>query len=85
MKTLEEIEKEVLVERLKVFDWNKAKVAKSLGITIKTVYNKMSRWKIPYKKEEHIEQKRYDRPRTYGGHALPSQHILPQGRKRTSE
>jgi|WetSurMetagenome_2_1015567.scaffolds.fasta_scaffold1528039_1 DNA-binding NtrC family response regulator len=41
MKTLQEIEKEVILERLAAFNGNKTKTAQSLGVTLKTIYNKL--------------------------------------------
>ena len=41
MQTLEEMEKVALLERLEKFDYNMTRAAKSLGITCKTMYNKL--------------------------------------------
>ncbi len=39
--TLEQIEKELIRQRLQAFDGNKEKAAKSLGVSLKTIYNKL--------------------------------------------
>lgn len=39
--TLAEIEKLTILERLQSFEGNKTKAAASLGVTIKTLYNKL--------------------------------------------
>lgn len=41
MKTIAEMEKELIIERLNYFEGNKTQSAQSLGITIKTLYNKL--------------------------------------------
>jgi hypothetical protein len=41
MKTLREIESEVIRDRLLRLDWNKAAVAKSLGITVEGLKGKL--------------------------------------------
>ena len=44
--SLEEMERERIVEMLEHFGWNRAKSAKALGITPKTLYLKIKRYKI---------------------------------------
>ena len=39
--TLEELQKKIVIERYELMNRNKAKTAESLGITLKTVYNKL--------------------------------------------
>jgi len=41
MKTIAEMEQELIVERLEYFEGNKTQASLSLGITIKTLYNKL--------------------------------------------
>lgn len=41
MKTIAQVEQELITERLEEFKGNKTKAAQSLGITIKTLYNKL--------------------------------------------
>lgn len=43
VQTLEEVEMAHLMSTLKLFNGNKTKTAKALGITIKTLYNKLHR------------------------------------------
>ena len=45
-KTLEEIERDAIVATLEMLDGNKAKTARTLGISEKSIYNKMKRLKI---------------------------------------
>ena len=45
-KTLEEIERDAIVTTLEMLDGNKAKTARTLGISEKSIYNKMKRLKI---------------------------------------
>ena len=42
--TLYEIEREVILARFKYFEGNKMKTAASLGLTIKTLYNKLGEY-----------------------------------------
>lgn len=42
LPTLAELEREVILQRLELFEGNKQKAAKSLGISLKTIYNKIS-------------------------------------------
>lgn len=51
MSTLAEIEKDYILDVLKVVDGNKTKAAKILGITIKTLYNKLHEYGLMPKKE----------------------------------
>lgn len=55
MKTLFEIEKEVILERLNSFGGNKTKAAQSLGITLKTIYNKLHQYEKENKPVEVAE------------------------------
>lgn len=41
MKTISEVEREMIIERLEFYEGNKTQAALSLGITIKTLYNKL--------------------------------------------
>jgi DNA-binding NtrC family response regulator len=45
-RTLEEIERQAIIETLKACEGNKARSARSLGISEKSIYNKMKRLKI---------------------------------------
>ncbi len=45
-RTLEEIEKKVILERIKEFGGNKKKAAESLGIPVRTLYHKLKQWGI---------------------------------------
>lgn len=45
-KTLREIEKEEIIKRMEYYKGNKAQTAGTLGITIKTLYNKMKEYGI---------------------------------------
>ncbi|QEG23026.1 sigma-54-dependent transcriptional regulator [Mariniblastus fucicola] len=47
-KTLEEIERAAIIETLDMLGGNKAKSARTLGISEKSIYNKMKRLKIEY-------------------------------------
>ena len=44
--TLDQITKALLLERLVLLDGNKGRVAQSLGVTERTVYNMMHRYQI---------------------------------------
>jgi Nif-specific regulatory protein len=44
--TLETTERQLIIERLRLYHGDKAKVAKSLGISLRTLYNKLKEWKI---------------------------------------
>ncbi len=44
VKTLAEVEKEYILETLKSVNGSKAKAAKLLGVTVKTVYNKLHKF-----------------------------------------
>ncbi len=46
MKTIAEMEKQLITETLDQFEGNKTKAAASLGITIKTLYNKLHRYDL---------------------------------------
>ncbi len=46
LRTLDEINKEAVILRLKYFHGSKPETAKSLGCTIKTVYNWLNKWGI---------------------------------------
>lgn len=41
MKTIAEMERELIIERLAICEGNKTQTAMTLGITIKTLYNKI--------------------------------------------
>jgi transcriptional regulator with PAS, ATPase and Fis domain len=45
-KSLEEIEKEIIIGELKRYKWNKKRVCESLGIARSTLHNKMKQYKI---------------------------------------
>ena len=45
-KTLEQIERDAIIQTLKMLDGNKAQTARTLGISEKSIYNKMKRLKI---------------------------------------
>lgn len=44
--TLEELEKEYLLKVLQHTEWNKEKAARILGVSVKTVYNKIEKYQI---------------------------------------
>lgn len=44
--SMADIEKEVVTENLKFFDGNKSRVAKALGLSLKTIYNMVHKYKI---------------------------------------
>jgi Nif-specific regulatory protein len=44
--TLETTERQLIIERLRLYNGDKTKVAKSLGISLRTLYNKLKEWKI---------------------------------------
>lgn len=58
MKTISEMERELIIERMAYFEGNKTQTAHSLGITIKTLYNKLhefglfEQYKVGVKKPE---------------------------------
>lgn len=52
--TLEEIEKRVILHRLKVLEWNKTRTARSLGICIRTLRNKI----VQYREEGFFDETR---------------------------
>ncbi len=43
-RTFEEIEKSVILKRLEEFGGNRTKAAKSLGISLRTLFNKLKKW-----------------------------------------
>ncbi|MCK4306846.1 sigma-54-dependent Fis family transcriptional regulator, partial [candidate division WOR-3 bacterium] len=43
-RTLEKTEKELVLERLRAYGDNKSKTAKSLGISLRTLYYKLKEW-----------------------------------------
>lgn len=45
-KSLEEVEKAYIIHALDVLNGNKMKAAKALGITIKTLYNKLHQYDL---------------------------------------
>lgn len=52
MKTLREIEQEYIIQTMWYFKGNKIQAAKSLGISLKTLYNKLKKYgAIPAKME----------------------------------
>ena len=50
--TIADMEKEMIVDSIRFHGGNKTKAALSLGITTKTIYNKMEAYGIPLKAEE---------------------------------
>ena len=44
--TLDKTEKELVLERLKAYGGNKSKTAKSLGISLRTLYYKLEEWRV---------------------------------------
>lgn len=57
MKTLDELEAEIIRDRMLRLDDNKSAVAKSLGITLKTLYTKLERLGL-HKKGEPVPRGR---------------------------
>ena len=51
-QTLEDLEKEVIKKAMVIYEGKKPTVARTLGISIKTLYNKLNQWGIPYGKGE---------------------------------
>jgi len=49
--TIDELEKMHIEHALKMFNYNRTKTAKALGITVKTLYLKIKRYKIPVPEE----------------------------------
>ncbi|WP_372894403.1 helix-turn-helix domain-containing protein, partial [Stieleria sp.] len=47
-KTLQEIERDAIIQTLRSVGGNKAKTARTLGISEKSIYNKMRRLQIPF-------------------------------------
>ena len=47
-KTLQEIERDAIIDTLKLLGGNKAKSARTLGISEKSIYNKMRRLNIEF-------------------------------------
>lgn len=47
LPTLAEIERTVIRQRLKIYRWNKTRTALSLGISLKTLYNRMHDYGMP--------------------------------------
>lgn len=43
--SLAEAEKLLIIETLKLFDGNKTRTAATLGISLKTLYNRINAWK----------------------------------------
>lgn len=43
--TLKQIERQVIEFRLQLFDGNKSQAAKSLGVSLKTIYNKLEAYR----------------------------------------
>jgi transcriptional regulator with PAS, ATPase and Fis domain len=52
MMTIEDLEKIHIDHALKKFKYNRGKTAKALGITVKTLYLKIKRYKIPTPTED---------------------------------
>lgn len=45
LPTLDQIERQVIEYRLQLFDGNKSQAAKSLGVSLKTIYNKLNAYR----------------------------------------
>jgi len=45
LQTLKEVEREIIEGRLELFNGNKAAVARSMGIAIKTLYNRINSYR----------------------------------------
>jgi hypothetical protein len=54
--TLEEIEKEVILTAMRFFHNNKTHVAQALGVSIRTIQNKMAKYNGEPIEEEHEKQ-----------------------------
>ena len=78
--TMDEVYKEELKIRLNLFDGNKSRVALSLGVTIKTIYNKI----VDYDLENYAKVCQYHRPKfpDYVSEPLNSEPNLPKGVQR---
>ncbi|TWT58988.1 transcriptional regulatory protein ZraR [Thalassoglobus neptunius] len=50
--TLDEHEKAIILSRLQDLNGNKAEAAKSLGISLKTLYNKLNRYREQDERQE---------------------------------
>lgn len=46
IKTFDHVEKQLIIEALNQTEWNRTKTAKSLGITRRTLYNKMKKYNL---------------------------------------
>lgn len=57
--TLADIEKEAILQRLYAFKWNKQAAAKSLGISYKTIFNRMRAHEIPFEPPPEFAHKTY--------------------------
>ncbi|WP_341372109.1 helix-turn-helix domain-containing protein [Clostridium tetani] len=44
--TIRNIEREIIIEALEKYDWNRTKTSKSLGISRRTLYNKIKEFNI---------------------------------------
>lgn len=56
--TLEETEREIIMNSLKFYLWNKSKAARSLGITTRTIFNKLESYGMSeYVREQAIKMK----------------------------
>ena len=78
-KTWEQLEKDVLLERLRAFRWNKTHAALSLGLSYKTIYNRMRVHDIPLKPPVEFARRTYpptirNRTLTY---PVPFKHVRP--------
>lgn len=54
--TMAEIEEEVLMQTLEKYGWDKPAVAKELGLTLKTVYNRVNQYTKRFFAEPQSEQ-----------------------------
>jgi len=50
LMTLREMQQEIIESRLYIFNGNKPKAARSLGINLKTIYNWLHQYQIPLNK-----------------------------------
>lgn len=68
-KTLDEVEKDVILHALKYCEGNRTKVSSMLGITTKTLYNKLERWGMNEKSSDETKA---------GIHLEPTAEVAPK-------